>query len=118
MSAPARDEAAHIEACVTSLRAQGEVVVLDDGSSDDTAALARAAGAHVIAGTPPPDGWLGKPWACAQLASSVAGDVLVFVDADVEVSPGAVAAAVALLREAGLDIVCPFPRGSGMLINA
>lgn len=107
---PARDEAAHIGACVTALRAQGEVVVLDDGSSDDTSELARTAGARVIAGKPPPDGWLGKPWACAQLASSVEGDVLVFVDADVEVSPGAVAAAVALLREAALDIVCPFPR--------
>ena len=107
---PARNEAAHITDCVRSLAAQGEVVVLDDESTDGTGELARAAGAHVIAGTPPPSGWLGKPWACAQLAAARNADVLVFVDADVRVEPGAVEAAVALLDDAGLDVVCPFPR--------
>ena len=107
---PARDEAANIATCVAASAAQGAVVVLDDASADDTAALARAAGARVVGGTPPPDGWLGKPWACAQVAEAVDGDVLVFVDADVQLSPGAVAAAVAMLDESGLDIVCPFPR--------
>jgi hypothetical protein len=107
---PARDEGAQVEACVRALLAQGEVVVLDDESTDDTAALARAAGAQVIDGTAPPPGWRGKPWACAQLVAGTEGSLLVFVDADVRLEPGAVAAAVALLDEAGLDIVCPFPR--------
>ena len=107
---PARNEAAHIEACVAALREQGEVLVLDDESSDGTGELARLAGATVLPGAPPPAGWLGKPWACAQLAAAVQADVLVFVDADVQVEPGAVAAAVALLADAHLDIVCPFPR--------
>lgn len=109
---PARDEADRIEECLTALSGQGPVTVLDDGSTDGTGALARAAGARVVDGAPPPAGWLGKPWACAQLTTLAPDDaeVLVFVDADVRLAPGAVAAAVALLDAAGLDVACPFPR--------
>jgi Glycosyl transferase family 2 len=107
---PARNEAANIADCVRTLAAQGEVLVLDDESTDGTGDLARTAGAHVLAGAPLPAGWLGKPWACAQLAAASQSPVLVFVDADVRLAPGAVAAAVALLDETGLDVVCPFPR--------
>jgi hypothetical protein len=89
-----------------------EVLVLDDCSSDATAERAAAAGARVLRGTPPPPGWLGKPWACAQLAAAAdpVSAVMVFVDADVRVEPDGIAAAVALLDHAGLDVVCPFPR--------
>ncbi len=87
-----------------------DVVVLDDASSDGTPAIAAQAGAQVVPGAALPPGWLGKPWACAQLAAATDADVLVFVDADVRLAPGAVPAAVALLLTAGLDIVCPFPR--------
>ncbi len=107
---PARDEAANIADCLRALRGQGDVLVLDDESSDATADLARVAGARVLDGTPPPPGWLGKPWACAQLAAATDREILVFVDADVRLAPGAVAGAVALLDAAGLDIACPFPR--------
>ncbi|MGD9991303.1 glycosyltransferase family 2 protein, partial [Pseudonocardia sp.] len=112
---PARDEAHRVGAAVASLRAQtglraAEVLVLDDGSTDDTAAVAAAAGARVLTGTPPPPGSLGKPHACAQLAAAARGTVHVYVDADVVVDRRAVAAAVTLLREAHLDLVCPWPR--------
>jgi hypothetical protein len=107
---PARDEAAHIADCVRALCGQGEVVVLDDGSTDGTADLARDAGARVLTGAAPPPGWLGKAWACAQLAAATDAPVLAFVDADVRLAPGAVAAALAMLDDAGLDVVCPFPR--------
>ncbi len=107
---PARDEESRIAACVRSAVGQGEVHVLDDGSSDATAARASAAGARVHAGAELPLGWLGKPWACAQLADVTTADVLVYIDADIELAPGAVAAAVALLDAAGLDVGCPFPR--------
>src|SRR5207302_99138 len=50
---PARNEAAHIGRCVRSVLAQDvsgglEVLVADGHSTDGTAQLARAAGAHVV----------------------------------------------------------------------
>ena len=110
---PARDEASRIGACLHSLRDQddvAEVVVLDDASSDGTAAVAADLGARVLAGARLPAGWLGKPWACAQLLAASGGDVVVFIDADVRLEPGAVRAAVAMLDASGLDVVCPVPR--------
>ncbi|MFN2538099.1 MAG: glycosyltransferase family 2 protein [Mycobacteriales bacterium] len=105
---PARDEAHRIGRLLDSLPRDVEVLILDDASSDGTADVARAAGFRVLPGKPLPGGWLGKPWACQQLADAAAGEVLVFVDADVELAPGAVAATVAALD--GLDLVSPYPR--------
>lgn len=114
---PARDEATDIVACLRTLVAQRglcgfEVVVLDDGSTDATGVLARSVpGVRVVDGEPLPPGWLGKPWACAQLAALAPdAEVLVFVDADVRLAPDAVAGTVALLDAAGLDLVSPYPR--------
>jgi len=46
---PAHNEAAHIKAVILGAKvAVDRVLVLDDGSSDDTAAIAREAGAQVI----------------------------------------------------------------------
>jgi cellulose synthase/poly-beta-1,6-N-acetylglucosamine synthase-like glycosyltransferase len=109
---PVRDEAPRVQACVRSLLDQGaaEVLVLDDGSSDGTGQLAKDAGATVITGEPLPEGWFGKPFACQQLADAAdpRSTVLVFVDADVVLEPGAIGAAVAALG--GLDLVSPYPR--------
>lgn len=115
---PARDEAWQLARCLDTLLTQDfdELVVLDDCSSDGTGELAEAAAAgeprmRVVRGTEPPRGWFGKPHACAQLAALADpnSDVLVFVDADVRLEPGAVRAAVDLLAD-GLDLVSPYPR--------
>jgi glycosyltransferase involved in cell wall biosynthesis len=119
---PVRDEAANVQRCVRAvLGSQGltdlEVLVLDDGSSDGTAELVRSLTvdeprAHLLEDDHelPPDGWLGKPWACARLATAATGSVLVFLDADVVVEPAGIAAAVGLLRDSGLQLVSPYPR--------
>lgn len=131
---PVRDEAHNIQACLASLLAQQpadrlEIIVYDDGSSDGTSDIARAAiaqaapaqaapasvpgaGVRVVPGSAPPPGWLGKAHACRQLAELAreTSTVLVFVDADVRLEPAAVASAVAMLDEHGLDFVSPYPR--------
>ena len=112
---PARDEAHQLAGCLAAVLAQDgvtEVLVLDDGSTDGTGAVARGLGVRVLEGRPLPPGWLGKPHACQQLADAAdpAADVLLFLDADVRLRPGAVAATVDLLRRHSLDLVSPYPR--------
>src|SRR5215204_7027610 len=44
----ARNEAANIEACIKSVRWAKEILIVEDGSTDDTANIARNSGATVI----------------------------------------------------------------------
>ena len=113
---PARNEAAVIGATVARLLAQSyarfEVVVLDDHSNDGTGEIARASGdprLRVIDGQPLPPGWLGKNWACQQLADAAQGEWLVFTDADVCWSPDALAALVTDAEAASADVVTIWP---------
>lgn len=116
--APMRNEAAHAESCVEALLAQRhladvEVLVYDDDSNDGTAEIVRDVGrdrVKVITGPAPATNQLGKPVACARLADTARGNVLVFIDADVVAAPDGVARAVALMRGASLQFVSPYPR--------
>jgi 4,4'-diaponeurosporenoate glycosyltransferase len=102
---PARNEAAPLPALLASLRTQtllpDEVIVVDDHSSDATAAKAAGAGATVISPPPLPAGWLGKSWACHHGAAAASGELLLFLDADVVLDPPALAALVARHGAAG-----------------
>lgn len=92
---PARDEAPVIGTTIGALRAQGRglrIVVIDDQSSDETASVARAAGAEVISGGPLAEGWVGKLWALEQGRLTVTTRHTLLVDADIELRPGVVAA--------------------------
>jgi len=68
-----------------------EIIVVDDGSTDRTAEIARQLGTMVIASQPLPDGWRGKTWACHQGAEAATGDLLLFLDADTWFEPGGLA---------------------------
>jgi dolichol-phosphate mannosyltransferase len=104
---PARDEAARIGPCLAGLAGDldvHEVIVVDDRSSDDTAAVARAHGARVVAGSEPPAGWVGKPWALQQGLEAATGDVVVSLDADTRPRTGLCGALAQALEQADLVI--------------
>jgi glycosyltransferase involved in cell wall biosynthesis len=116
---PARNEELDIETAVQSALSQQLlesfiVIALDDDSTDATFAKLTAftdSNLKVISGDPNlPDGWLGKNWACHQLALSVEADYLVFIDSDVVLEPLAVAGAISAMSEHALDLVSPYPK--------
>lgn len=95
---PARDEADVIGPCITSLLQQRgariHVFLVDDASSDGTAAVAlreaeavgKAGQLTVFHGLPLPAGWSGKLWAVQQgveKARSLKADFLLLTDADI-----------------------------------
>ncbi len=89
--------------------------MLDDGSRDATAEVVRRAAAadprvRLLTGAPVPPGWVGKNWACQQLADQATGDLLVFCDADVHLRPGALDAAWVHLHHQRADVFSVFPR--------
>ena len=108
---PARDEEATIATTLRCLVPQvRQVVAVDDESRDGTrAAMAGVSGVEIIDGTPPPPGWLGKPWACQQAVSRAHQPWLLFADADVRFAPGAVAALLEYARSRGAVGATAFP---------
>jgi dolichol-phosphate mannosyltransferase len=104
---PARNEEQRLRPLLEALatdRTVSEVIVVDDESSDGTAALARTLGATVVSGKPLPAGWVGKPWALDQGLRAASGDWVVSFDADVEPSSGLARALVERVRADGIDM--------------
>lgn len=109
---PARNERLNLQANLSGLVASDypnlEILVLDDHSTDGTGDVARAGGVAVSPGKNLPPDWLGKSWACQQLAERASGEILIFCDADVAVAPKAVARTVAALQS--YDALSALPR--------
>lgn len=115
---PARNEEENIRNCVTNIAAQDypnlEIVVLDDESEDGTPKiLSELSSQHknltIIKGGKLREGWLGKNWACAQLAEKAAGRYMLFIDADVEIERETVSGAVRLMTRKRLSMLSIFP---------
>ena len=120
---PARDEAANIGRCLSSLIKQTypasrlRIVLVDDHSSDATMAIATALAQTcsqltLLRSPTLPPHWVGKSHACWIGARAVAQDVdwLCFVDADVWAEPALLASAIAAVRDDGLDLLSLAPR--------
>ncbi|WJK39132.1 glycosyltransferase family A protein [Solwaraspora sp. WMMA2056] len=104
---PSYNYAASLHVCLRAIAAQTypqiEVLVVDDHSTDDSVAVARALGVRVIA--LPDNGGCGRARNVG--VANTSGEILFFVDADVAMAPDAVAEAVALLEaEPQVGAVC------------
>jgi glycosyltransferase involved in cell wall biosynthesis len=115
---PVRDELENVrEVLETALKQKNltdfEVIVRDDQSTDGTSEILRQISDDNLSvqyGSALPEGWLGKNYALAKLVEKASGDYLVFLDADVRLSDGAIAASISLLEDLNLDYISPYPR--------
>ena len=112
---PMRNEEKNVEQLIASIQSsQGlsdwDFLVLDDASNDRTGELLRHFAITLMQGAPLPEGWLGKNWACFQLAQNSSGEYLVFVDADVRVHPNAIASAIEKMELWDWDFISPYPQ--------
>jgi chlorobactene glucosyltransferase len=115
---PARNEEQNLGACLTAVLQQGgtvsEVLVYNDHSTDGTGPLIQtfaAADARVRALEPRPlaAGWCGKNFACAELARAAQAHWLLFLDADAQLLPNAVARMIAEAHARRLTMLSCWP---------
>ncbi|MEU3313672.1 glycosyltransferase [Streptomyces sp. NPDC006662] len=125
---PARDEAEVLPRSLPSLLAQdypgqAGIVLVDDGSTDGTGALARRLAAEqpglpltVLSPCDPPPGWTGKLWALRHGITHVtqgapeAPEYLLLTDADIAHEPDSLRELVAAATTGGLDLVSQMAR--------
>ena len=126
---PARNEADKLEPAARTLLASDypdlEIVLIDDRSTDTTGEIidrladddARVRAVHV---TELPDGWLGKVHAMHAALRHAGGEFVLFTDADVHFSPGALRKSVAYCQRRGLDHLAALPGlfPSSLLLDA
>jgi len=113
---PARNEEKNIEKCIKGMLSQDyqnkEIIVLDDNSSDSTYKLASSfttSNVILLKGKELPQDWLGKNWACHHLAQEAKGEYLLFIDADVELTPEVISSAVYELEKSNAALLSIFP---------
>jgi len=107
---PARNEELDLPATLDCLLAQDypelEILVVEDGSTDQTAHVIESRGPRVRRVSPPPlpPGWVGKNWACWNGAQAATGDWILFLDADVRTHPTAVRTALSWAEREHADL--------------
>lgn len=110
---PARNEAHNLPVLLNSLAKLSpvprEILVVNDGSTDDTASVASAGGARVIHVSQKPAGWNGKSFALHTGVQASQYGRLLFVDADTWLAPSTLAYLEAAWQQApGLVSVQPY----------
>jgi glycosyltransferase involved in cell wall biosynthesis len=114
---PARNEAENIPLLLKSILEQDyqdfEVLILDDDSTDETFAVCEAFAEsdkrfRVIKGNTLAEGWLGKNYACYQLAQQAKGKYLMFLDADENIKKGLINNALHRMKMGRLALLSLF----------
>jgi len=114
---PARNEEANILTLLESIQHQNyknyEVIILDDDSSDSTYQVCSDFAAlhsrfRVIKGEELPYDWLGKNYACHQLAQQAKGDYFLFLDADEQVYNGLINSSIHRMHRFSLGLLSLF----------
>ena len=90
-----------------------QVIVVDNGSTDDTAGVACRAGAQVIS-----EPRRGYGYACAAGFAAASGDVLAFMDGDGSFTPAELPLLLAPMREGAADLVLGSRMAGGMAPGA
>ena len=115
---PARNEENNILILLNSILLQEypnyEVIILDDDSSDQTFALCEEFASkypafRVIKGKELTGEWLGKNYACYQLAKEAQGDLFLFLDADVTLNNEAINSGVYRMYSGQLSLLSLLP---------
>jgi len=116
---PARNEEANIGKLLQCLLAdknqQLEIIVCNDQSTDRTQEIIDGFAQidkriRSFQSESLPDGWLGKNYACYQLAQQAKGDYLLFIDADVVLEASVLNDSVSYLRRYKLGLLSVFPK--------
>jgi glycosyltransferase involved in cell wall biosynthesis len=103
-----------LEAILKSDHLKFEVLVLDDHSEDNTAQIVQDIAAidvrvKLIQSNPLPPTWNGKQHACWQLANAAQYDWLLFLDADVRLTPDAISRCLAEQGMRNAPLISGFP---------
>jgi chlorobactene glucosyltransferase len=116
---PARNEESSIGECAKCLLEQQypdfQLIILDDNSTDRTWEILQEysrsdSRLRLIKGKPLPDDWLGKHWACHQLAEVADGELLLFVDADTCHRPDMLRGAASAMAAEKASLISALPK--------
>ena len=116
---PARNEEKNIGKLLDQLGSQDyfnlEIIVLDDCSDDNTAAVVREkmtadSRIKLIENDHVPEGWSGKNYACHLLSQKAGGKYYLFLDADISIRNNIISAMLHFLERHGLVLVSIFPK--------
>lgn len=114
---PARNEKHAMTSCLEAVVASDypklEIIVLDDGSRDDTSLLIKSfahAGVRFVEGKPLPEGWLGKNYALDTLLDQASGQYVLFMDVDTRIQPYTILRLVDYMLSKKADMVSVMPQ--------
>ena len=123
---PMRNEESNVSKCIESILKQTytnyEIIVYDDESTDKTLELLKTYAnknrkLKIIEGQNKPTDWLGKNWACWNLANEAKGDIFLFIDADVELKEHAIESVLIQIKKDKVHMLSVFPFQTNLTIG-